>query len=111
MVSRAKLRSRARGIETCILFGNGHWKPGYPAPRKEIVESSGAAPAHRKKAKIYKNFISPQLGFWDWIGPYSGRIAFIEEFGMDAIYLVILAVLYGATHALVWAFERLGKTP
>jgi hypothetical protein len=29
---------------------------------------------------------------------------------MDAIYLVILAVLYGATHALVWAFERLGKT-
>jgi len=29
---------------------------------------------------------------------------------MDAIYLLILAVLYGATHALVWAFERLGKT-
>jgi hypothetical protein len=30
---------------------------------------------------------------------------------MDAIYLLILAVLYGTTHALVWAFERLGKTP
>jgi hypothetical protein len=29
---------------------------------------------------------------------------------MDAIYLLILAALYGATHALVWAFERLGKT-
>ena len=30
---------------------------------------------------------------------------------MDAIYLLILAALYGATHALVWAFERLGRTP
>lgn len=29
---------------------------------------------------------------------------------MDGIYLLILAVLYGATHALVWALERLGKT-
>jgi hypothetical protein len=28
---------------------------------------------------------------------------------MDAICLLILAALYGATHALVWAFERLGK--
>jgi hypothetical protein len=29
---------------------------------------------------------------------------------MDAIYLLILVVLYAATNALVWAFERLGKT-
>jgi hypothetical protein len=42
----------------------------------------------------------------------SGRIDFYrEEFGMDAIYLLILVVLYGATHALVWAFERLRNTP
>ena len=40
----------------------------------------------------------------------SGRIDFyLEEFGMDAIYLLILVVLYGVTHGLVWAFERLGK--
>jgi hypothetical protein len=68
-------------------------------------------PAPRKKRKIYKNFISPHLGFWGWIGPSSGRINFHrEEFGMDAIYLLMLAALYGATHALVWALERLGKT-
>jgi hypothetical protein len=68
-------------------------------------------PALRKKRKIYKNFISLPLGFWGWIGPSSGRIDFHrEEFGMDAIYLLMLAVLYGATHALVWALERLGKT-
>jgi hypothetical protein len=43
--------------------------------------------------------------------PLSGRIDFYrEEFGMDAIYLLILVALYGATHALVWAFERLRKT-
>jgi hypothetical protein len=30
---------------------------------------------------------------------------------MDAIYLLILAGLYAMTHALVWAFSRLGKTP
>jgi hypothetical protein len=29
---------------------------------------------------------------------------------MDAIYLLLLAALYGATHALVWALGRLGKT-
>ncbi len=29
---------------------------------------------------------------------------------MDAVYLLLLAVLYAVTHALVWAFERLGKT-
>jgi hypothetical protein len=29
---------------------------------------------------------------------------------MDAIYLLVLAALYGVTHALVWALERLGKT-
>jgi hypothetical protein len=29
---------------------------------------------------------------------------------MDAIYLLMLAALYGVTHALVWALERLGKT-
>jgi hypothetical protein len=29
---------------------------------------------------------------------------------MDGIYLLILGELYGATHALVWAIERLGKT-
>jgi hypothetical protein len=30
---------------------------------------------------------------------------------MDAIYLLILVLLYGVTHALVWAFERLaGKS-
>ncbi len=30
---------------------------------------------------------------------------------MDAIYLLILAGLYVATHALVRAFGRLGKLP
>jgi hypothetical protein len=30
---------------------------------------------------------------------------------MDAIYLLILVGLYALTHGLVWAFERLGKTP
>jgi hypothetical protein len=30
---------------------------------------------------------------------------------MDAIYLLILVVLYGATYALVRALSRLGKTP
>jgi hypothetical protein len=30
---------------------------------------------------------------------------------MDAIYLLILAVLYAATHALVRTLGRLGKTP
>jgi hypothetical protein len=30
---------------------------------------------------------------------------------MDAIYLLILVALYLATHALVRAFSRLGKTP
>jgi len=29
---------------------------------------------------------------------------------MDAIYLLILLALYSSTHALVWAFARLGKT-
>lgn len=29
---------------------------------------------------------------------------------MDAIYLLILVGLYAATHALVWAFSRLGET-
>jgi hypothetical protein len=29
---------------------------------------------------------------------------------MDAIYLLILVVLYVATHGLVWAFSRLGQT-
>ena len=28
---------------------------------------------------------------------------------MDMIYLLILAGLYGLTHALVWALERLSK--
>jgi hypothetical protein len=27
---------------------------------------------------------------------------------MDAVYLLILAALYGVTHALVWALKRLG---
>lgn len=30
---------------------------------------------------------------------------------MDAIYLLILAALYAMTHGLVWALDRLGKTP
>ncbi len=30
---------------------------------------------------------------------------------MDAIYLLILAGLYVVTHGLVWALDRLGKTP
>jgi hypothetical protein len=30
---------------------------------------------------------------------------------MDAIYLLILIGLYAVTHALVWALQRLGKTP
>jgi hypothetical protein len=65
----------------------------------------------REKSKIYKNFTSQHLAFWGWIGPSSGRIVFHqEEFGMDAIYLLVLAALYGATHALVWALGRLGKT-
>jgi hypothetical protein len=29
---------------------------------------------------------------------------------MDALYLLILAGLYGVTHGLVWALNRLGKT-
>jgi hypothetical protein len=29
---------------------------------------------------------------------------------MDAIYLLIIVALYLTTHALVWAFSRLGKT-
>jgi hypothetical protein len=65
-------------------------------------------PALRKKEKIYKNFISLQLAFSGWIGPES---IFIVRNSMDAIYLLILVALYGATHALVWALERLGKTP
>jgi hypothetical protein len=28
---------------------------------------------------------------------------------MDAIYLLLLAALYLATHALVWALDRLGE--
>ena len=27
---------------------------------------------------------------------------------MDAVYLLILAVLYASTHGLVWALRRLG---
>jgi hypothetical protein len=62
-------------------------------------------------AKIYKNFISMQLAFSGWTGPCSKADRFHrEELGMDALYLLILAALYGVTHALVWAFERLGKT-
>jgi hypothetical protein len=30
---------------------------------------------------------------------------------MDAIYLLILIGLYAVTHALVWALQRLRKTP
>jgi hypothetical protein len=30
---------------------------------------------------------------------------------MDAVYLVIFVGLYAVTHALVWAFDRLGRTP
>jgi cytochrome P450 len=30
---------------------------------------------------------------------------------MDAVYLLIIAGLYAITHALVWALQRLGKTP
>lgn len=52
--------------------------------------------------KIYKNFIPLQLA--------SPERFHREEFGMDAIYLLILAALYGVSHALVCAFERLGKT-
>ena len=29
---------------------------------------------------------------------------------MDAIYLLILAGLYGITHGLVWTLRRMGKT-
>jgi hypothetical protein len=95
---------------------------GYPDRRKENVESGGPAqrPArprsdrHRycaKKLKIYKNFIPLPLAFWGWIGPQVRADRFLrEECGMDAIYLLILAGLYGVTHALVWAFERLRKT-
>ena len=30
---------------------------------------------------------------------------------VDAVYLPLLAALYALTHALVWAFQRLGKMP
>jgi hypothetical protein len=29
---------------------------------------------------------------------------------VDAVYLIILAALYGATHALIWALGKLGET-
>ena len=68
-------------------------------------------PAPRKKAKIYKNFISLQLASSGWMGHLAlSESIFIVRNSMDAIYLLILVALYGATHALVWAFERLGKT-
>ena len=28
---------------------------------------------------------------------------------MDVIYILIIAALYGVTHGLVWALERLGS--
>ena len=83
--------------------------------RGENVESSGLAgrpaPVLRETRKIYKNFISQPLASSSGIGPLrpGGSIS-STGVGMDAIYLLILAVLYGVTHALVWAFERLGKT-
>jgi hypothetical protein len=30
---------------------------------------------------------------------------------MDAVYLLLILVLYGLTHALVWALARLGTAP
>jgi hypothetical protein len=29
----------------------------------------------------------------------------------DAVYLLILAALYAATHGLIWALNRMGKQP
>ena len=29
---------------------------------------------------------------------------------MDALFLLILAGLYGLTHGLIWALDRLGKS-
>ena len=85
--------------------------------RKENVESSARVPAApravapRETRKIYKNFTSLQLAFSGCFGAL-GRGGSISSTGsrMDAIYLLILAALYGVTHALVWGFERLGKT-
>jgi len=75
------------------------------------ARSPHLTPARAKSRKIYKNFISPQLAFSGWMGPLVlSESIFIVRNSMDAIYLLILAALYGATHALVWAFERLGKT-
>ncbi len=30
---------------------------------------------------------------------------------MDAVYLLMLAALYAATHGLAWALDRLGSKP
>lgn len=40
---------------------------------------------------------------------YLGREILPEVAPVDAVYLLILAALYFATHGLVWALERLGE--
>src|SRR5258708_15399114 len=86
------------------------------AAQQFAVESGGPAlrltPTLRKKGNIYKNFISRQLAFSGWIGSQvPSESIFIVRNSMDVIYLLILVALYCATYALVWAFERLGRTP
>jgi hypothetical protein len=81
--------------------------------RKEAVESRGRARRHRtaQKAKNLQELYIAASRILELNRRSSGRIDFHrEESGMDAIYLLMLAVLYAATHALVWALERLGKT-
>jgi hypothetical protein len=41
-------------------------------PRKKAAASRVTGAGTDKKRKIYKNFISPQLGFSGWIGPGTG---------------------------------------
>ena len=66
---------------------------------------------HKKRENLQELYIAATsiLGL---DGPLAlSESIFIVRNSMDAIYLLILVALYGATHALVWAFERLGKTP
>src|SRR5258706_300572 len=80
--------------------------------RLAAQQSARPTPALCKKGQNLQELYIAATSILGLDGPLaSSESIFIARNSMDAIYLLILAALYGATHALVWAFERLGKTP
>jgi len=57
----------------------------------------------RRRAVFAQPFHSP--------GDYRDAARQKESTVVDAVYLLLLALLYAVTHGLVWALDQLGESP